>query len=218
MSYLLNIDTFSETACLSISKNGSLVNHTKDTSRNHAMSLHLEIDKLLKESAISINDLSAIAVIEGPGSYTGLRVGMATAKGLAFSLNIPLITINSLFLIAQASEKKQHKIAYCPMIDARRMEVFTALYDENFNTILPPCNMILNENSFQEYHETMIMFSGNGCLKIAEIYKGRAFFNFSPDLTVRFCNMSFVKFLKNQFSDLIYTEPLYIKPFYNTKS
>ena len=218
MSYILNIDTSSEKTFICLSKNGDLLNKVIDKSQNHSLSIHRSIDNLLINSGISINMLDAIAVAEGPGSYTGLRVGMATAKGLAYSLKIPLITINSLLLLAMASKKKEENLLYSPMIDARRMEVFTALYDDSFNIIIPPTNMILNENYLSQYKNNRLVFSGSGSIKIAEFYSGEAFFDYYPELYDKFCYMSFQKFLQAQFSDLTYTEPLYIKPFYHSKS
>ena len=217
MSYLLNIDTSSDKTYVSISKNGTLLKKVIDYSKNNTLSIHRSIDDLLKETHIPIRTLAAIAVAEGPGSYTGLRVGMSTAKGLAYSLNIPLITINSLLLLAIASERKEENLLYCPMIDARRMEVFTALYNNSFDIIIPPVNMVLDENSLSQYSDTRIVFSGKGSIKIAELYTGMAFFNYDPELHYKFCNMSYQKYYKGEFSDLIYTEPLYIKPFYNPK-
>lgn len=217
MSYLLNIDTCSEAAAICISRNGRLLHSALSNTRNHASFIHPAINNLLLETEISYSDLAAISVTEGPGSYTGLRIGMASAKGLAFALNIPLVAVNSLLLIAMASKTGEKKVLYCPMIEARRMEVFMALYDENFNTLITPTNMILNENSLSEYLDHRIVFCGSGCIKFAEMFNGSAFFSYNSETMSHFCDISFNKFIAGEIIDLIKKEPLYIKPFYDQK-
>ena len=217
MSYLLNIDTCSETAVICISNNGNPVNKAISNIRNHATFIHSAISNLMKESEISFGDLDAIAVTEGPGSYTGLRIGMASAKGLAFALDIPLITVNTLLLMAMSSRINEKHVLYCPMIDARRMEVFTALYDDQFNLIIDPTNLILDNNSLDIYKNQKIVFSGSGSFKIVETFKELAYFNYYPDTVTQLCRISFNKLVNGELANIIYTEPLYIKPFYDQK-
>ena len=151
MAYLLNIHSATETAIINLMAGqeilSTLCNHE---TKQHAFFLHTAIKELLREQGIGIKNLNAIGVSSGPGSYTGIRVGLATAKGLCYALNIPLITYNSLELMAlSARNNAKDEIAfYCPMIDARRMEVYTAIYNFNMEEIESPSAQILTENFF----------------------------------------------------------------------
>ena len=175
MSIILNIDTAQETAFVCISENGKpkfvAENHSQ---KDHASFLHPAINELLNKAAISITELDAIAVTKGPGSYTGLRVGMSAAKGLAYTLQKPLITISTLELMAHdmltiIGDKES---LICPMIDARRMEVFTALYNSSLKEIYSPSAMILDESSFDDsLMSHNIFFTGSGSVKFQQICK-----------------------------------------------
>src|ERR1700761_8249865 len=137
MSLILNIDTATETAHLSIAKNGTVLQQLfNEDQKGHAAFLQPAIKKILAEQSLLINEIDAIAVTEGPGSYTGLRIGMASAKGLSYALRKPLITVNTLEAMARSAVDvlarnpiDSKEILLCPMIDARRMEVFTAIYN-----------------------------------------------------------------------------------------
>ena len=162
MSLILNIDTAVQTSSICLSENDeTLAVKINPSQKDSAAWLHVAIKELLHEKNLFLQQLEAIAVSEGPGSYTGLRVGMATAKGLCYALNKPLITINTLQMMAFAAPK-QHQGLLCPMIDARRMEVFTAIFDQNLNFILPPANLVLSETSFNDFlQKNKILFFGN---------------------------------------------------------
>ncbi len=185
--------------------------------KQHASFLQPAIKELLNESTISINDLSAIAVTNGPGSYTGLRVSMATAKGLCYALNIPLITLGTLDVMASAAKEQLSSTNYlCPLIDARRMEVFTALYNSELTTLLPPQAMILTENSFAEMlAEKKIIFFGNGAAKWQQLCTiENAVFE-----TIQWDAASMIllaqnAFAKKEFSSLAYATPFYLKEFH----
>ena len=145
MSVILNLDTASDIAHISLSKSGEILDSiTNNDQKEHGSFLQPSIQKLLKNNSTAIASLDAIAVSVGPGSYTGLRVGMASAKGICFALQKPLIAINSLEIIACAAVlENSHKYdlsntLICPMIDARRMEVFTALYNQKLEKYLNP--------------------------------------------------------------------------------
>ena len=177
MALLLNIDTATEVAAISISENetviGSAINIDQ---KDHASFLHPAIKDLLHKAHLSIYKLDAIAVTAGPGSYTGLRVGMASTKGLCYALNIPLITVSTLEVMALSSIKQMHdpSALYCPMIDARRMEVFTAVYDHHLKEIINPCSMILDSEVFKDILEkNKIYFSGSGAEKLKDILKNK---------------------------------------------
>ncbi|MFN2439547.1 MAG: tRNA (adenosine(37)-N6)-threonylcarbamoyltransferase complex dimerization subunit type 1 TsaB, partial [Chitinophagaceae bacterium] len=160
----------SASVCLSFKEeiNGFVSNHLQNDS---ASWIQTGIKQLMQKTGIQLQQLSAVSVSAGPGSYTGLRIGMATAKGLCYALKIPLITINTLKMMVTAAENEEADL-FCPMIDARRMEVFTAIYNKNFDEIIAPHNLILTENSFGEVLKTkQILFFGNGSNKLQAINK-----------------------------------------------
>ncbi len=229
MALILNIDTATEIAFISISDNDKIfqfaINYNQ---QDHASFLQPAIKKLLLKLDLSINKLNAIAVTAGPGSYTGLRVGMASAKGLCYALNIPLITINTLEVMALSAmnQIKKNAALYCPMIDARRMEVFTAIYDHDLNEILKPCSLILDKNSFAELLKTnTIYFSGDGAAKMKDLLQNdnAVFLNTetSPDAMAK---LSYKNFINKSFADVSFSSPFYLKEFHtilpssNTKS
>ncbi|HKP33036.1 MAG TPA: tRNA (adenosine(37)-N6)-threonylcarbamoyltransferase complex dimerization subunit type 1 TsaB [Chitinophagaceae bacterium] len=220
MALILHIDTSMQIASIALSSDEKLLRVVKNENmKDHAAWIHHAIESILKECDKKLSDLKAIAVVEGPGSYTGLRVGMATAKGLCFSLGIPLITESSLRLMAFASISKNaisdSNTLLVPMIDARRMEVFTAIYDFNLNEISAPSAVILEPSSFGELAKThkLILF-GNGSSKFREIAaKPFDFIDSSHDAS-DLAPLAFQKFKDEQFADLAYSEPAYLKEFY----
>lgn len=215
MPFLLHIDTALEKASIMLSRNGQRIAIAENSSqKDHASWLHPSILDLLKNNEFSLDDLDAIAVTIGPGSYTGLRVGLATAKGLCFALNKPLIAINTLDLMASGAVSVQTELI-CPMIDARRMEVYTAIYDKDLQYLLKPTSIILDPSSFEKKLAAhTISFFGNGSGKFSSICKN---YNASfPDITTNMDNMITMaeKSMENNvFADLQTIEPLYIKNF-----
>ena len=216
MAIILNIETAVETASVCLAKNGEVLAekihpHPRDT----ASWIQPAILEILKENNLSTALLNAVAVSAGPGSYTGLRVGMATAKGLCFALKIPLITLNTLKIIATAYPNPEGLL--CPMIDARRMEVFTALFDKALNEIMKPSNMILNDRSFAEMlEEQKIFFFGNGSLKFRDVinHKNAVFTDISHS-SADMRHLAQNAFDKGVFADLAYSEPNYGKEFFS---
>jgi len=222
MSQILCIDTSMENAGICLSENGSVINRKYNTvQQDHATWIHTAIKDLLEESSKNINELSAIAVTEGPGSYTGLRVGMATAKGLCYSLHIPLITENTLKLIAYAVKKNLKgvyplPVLLCPMIDARRMEVFTVVYNTNLVGVVEPAAIVLDQHSFHEQlNNNIIVFCGNGSAKWQYIcnHPNAEFSNVHYDIT-DLAILAEKKYDNHNFSQLAYTEPAYLKNVY----
>jgi tRNA threonylcarbamoyladenosine biosynthesis protein TsaB len=218
MSYILNIDTALETASVCISKDGLLVHFAEnEKQRDHAAWLQPGIQKLLAEIGIGLEHLQAIAVSNGPGSYTGLRIGLSSAKGLCYALNIPLIAINTLDMMAAAAINEEADL-FCPMIDARRMEVYTAVYDKLSARVVEPQAMILNEKSFIDILETnTILFfgNGNGKFKPVAASKNAVFKDIKTD------SKSLIKISDNRyrikdFDSVAYTQPLYIKEFHSS--
>jgi tRNA threonylcarbamoyladenosine biosynthesis protein TsaB len=231
LALLLYIDTSSEIANVYLAENDTLlfVEENKEQ-KNHASFIQPAIQKIIKQANISLLSIQAIVVVNGPGSYTGLRVGLSTAKGLCYALNKPLILLNTLDIMALELQLNQHQllpiqanslpVLFCPMIDARRMEVFTALYDEQLNYLIEPSALILNENCFeQELNQKIIIFCGSGSIKFKQLisHSNAVFTNnhYKPITIIEAGNQ---KFMQSNFSDLAYCEPFYIKDFYTTAS
>ncbi len=219
MSLILNIDTATENAIVSICNDAKVLQSAvNDNQKDHASFLQPAIKKLLIDAKVEINRVNAVAVSYGPGSYTGLRVGMASAKGLCFALKIPLLTISTLEIIALSSinQFKDAAALYCPMIDARRMEIFTAVYDHHLTEILKPCSIIIDEESFKNFlEENKIVFSGSGAFKFKNICNNpNATFINEEISAAAMPQLSYKKFLLNDFSDLAYSSPFYLKEFY----
>lgn len=215
MSIILNIDTAVQTASVCLSENEKIIGlKVNPSQKDHAAWLHVAIKKLLQEKDIDLHQLTAVAISAGPGSYTGLRVGMAAAKGLCYALQIPLISINTLQMMAVAAESATHFI--CPMIDARRMEVFTALFDENLNELMPATNSIVTENFFSNILEKqIIVFCGNGSSKFQAITNHpNAVFKQVNATAQHMTGLSYKKLISTSFSNLAYSVPAYSKDFY----
>jgi tRNA threonylcarbamoyladenosine biosynthesis protein TsaB len=228
MPLLLNIDTATDYAGICLSKDGIVIGIAEhQEQKNHAAFLQPAIQKLLVQTGISLTELDAVSVTGGPGSYTGIRVGMASAKGLCFALNKPLIVINTLALIAKAAldewmEKhpiNEVEVLLYPMIDARRMEVFTTIYNQRLLEMLPTKALIIDKLSFSSLSTTdQIVFCGNGCQKIAlEDRKPNWHFSTTQHSVNQMVALSELAFSDQQFVDLAYTEPLYVKEFYDPK-
>jgi len=217
VSLILNIDTATEISSVCLAENDKPLSiYINPTQKDSASWLHSAINELIKKENRHLKELSAVAVTKGPGSYTGLRVGMATAKGLCFSLRKPLITVNTLYLMAFAA-KKMYTQLLCPMIDARRMEVFAAVFDYDLNPKLGPTNLILSEHSFKYFLDQQnIVFFGNGSIKFQSIMKHphALFANIEVNAS-SMSPLSFQMMLSKDFADLAYTQPFYGKDFHS---
>ncbi len=218
MALILNIDTSTGAASICLAKDGEMLQLAENPEqKDHASWLHPAIEKMLRETGHGLSDLQAVAVVSGPGSYTGLRVGMAAAKGFCYALNIPLITEDKLKLMAFAA-KEQHSglDLLCPMIDARRLEVFTAVYQNDLSVLLPSTAMIIDENSFSEYLSAhRVSFFGDGSDKCKPIISSpNAAFVDVKDHAGYLGILSFLRYLHHEFTVLAYSEPAYTKEFY----
>jgi tRNA threonylcarbamoyladenosine biosynthesis protein TsaB len=184
--------------------------------KDHAAWLQPAISGLLKQQDLSLHDLDAIAVSAGPGSYTGLRVGMATVKGLCYPLNKPLILISTLQMMA-AGAADHSSALLCPMIDARRMEVFTAVYTQSLAQIIAPHNCILTNETFANLLSTdEIVFFGNGSSKFEPLVSNsNAIFKQIETTAEQMAQLSYNSFKNEQFANLAYCEPFYGKEFYS---
>jgi tRNA threonylcarbamoyladenosine biosynthesis protein TsaB len=221
MAIILNIDTATETAIISISEKDIVIEYViNNNQKDHASFLQPAIKTLLQKINLPINKLNAVSVTAGPGSYTGLRVGMASAKGLCFALQIPMICISTLEVIAESGRKHVNGASawFCPMIDARRMEVFTAVYNGDMEEIMKPCAMVLDEGSFKDMLQSnKIYFSGSGILKLKEIINNKnAFFINTATSPYAMGNLSYKNYIKNNFANIYSSSPIYLKEFYST--
>ena len=198
---------------------------SNETQLDHAAWIHEAIQDLFIETNCELQQLAAIAVTSGPGSYTGLRVGMATAKGLCYALNKPLITETTIMLTAARLKKTfdasacSLPVLICPMIDARRMEVFTMLYNWSLQPVLAPQSLILNDKSFEDQLEANnVVFCGNGMPKWKSScsHPHAVFSNNLHDIS-DLAEIALDKLKSSRFSELAYTEPDYFKNFYTGK-
>jgi len=221
MTRILCIETSSEFCSVSLVEDNRMIGSRKITiEKSHSEHILLLIDTLLKEKKILINQLTAVAVSKGPGSYTGLRIGVSTAKGLCYSLDIPLLSLNSLDLMAIQVKKKHlvnKKVLLCPMLDARRMEVYTKVMDYGLKNIQKTCCKVLDNNSFASLLDNnKVYFFGNGSQKFKKILKSKnALFidNIFPNAS-SFTDLVYKKYLNKDFEDLINFEPSYLKDYY----
>lgn len=220
--YLLCIDASVQTASVALSNEDGLLGiKICEQQREHAAFIQPAIQDLLKEQTIQPSNITAVAVTSGPGSYTGLRVAMASAKGLCYAIQIPLITINTLELISVAAlqqTKIDNNDLLCPLIDARRMEVFTAVYTSSLQIVAVPQAMILNEDSFQEFlSSSCIHFFGNGAEKWKSIcsHMNAKFANVNWNAS-HMTKKAWDLYQTEQFASLAYATPFYGKDFYST--
>ena len=217
VSHILHIDTAVQSASICISDNDSILYSAINPSqKDHASWLHQQIRNGLSEKNLSLDQIKAVAVSAGPGSYTGLRVGMATAKGLCYALKIPLVLVNTLQLMANAAKEHAVKLL-CPMIDARRMEVFTAIFDHSMNEVEPYKNLILDQDSFKPLlEENEILFFGNGSTKFQSLTRHpNAVFATIQAHAEHMPELVYPRLLKHDFADLAYAEPFYGKDFHS---
>jgi len=217
MGLLLNIDTASEKAHVSIAREGLILQTLwSDSQKEHASFLQTAILELTQTTGIKLPGIDAVAVTAGPGSYTGLRVGLSSAKGLCYALKKPLITISTLEVLAGSAIELfpvNNDPLLCPMIDARRMEVFTAIYDRQLKKQLEPCAMVLDEHSLEkELQVNRIFFFGSGANKWRSICKHQnATFESVSMLPETMSKLSDNLYFQKQFTELAYSEPLYLK-------
>lgn len=218
--YILNLETSTKNCSVSISKNGKIIalKEIAEVNFSHAENLPKFIEETLKESSLKLKDLSAVAIGKGPGSFTGLRIGVSSAKGFCFGLDIPLISIPTLAILAYAS--KSTKGFIIPMLDARRLEVFSCVFDVNYKLVSPTNNELLDENPFNEYLEKdKVIFIGDAVQKTKEIitHKNADFIEAFPSAK-EMAKLSFEKFIKQDFENVAYFEPFYLKDFKVTVS
>lgn len=217
MAILLNIDTALDVASICLSDNErSLALAVNENQKDHAAWLHPAIRNILDSQALHLGDLSAVAISIGPGSYTGLRIGLSAAKGLCYALNIPLIAVGTLEMVAHAARQTDTDFI-CPLIDARRMEVYAAVYNKSLQEIVQPSAIILDKNSFSNLLlHSRIAFCGNGYKKLQTILcHDNAIFIDSHATAADLAPSAFRNWENKSFADVAYIEPFYIKEFFS---
>ena len=217
MAKILCLETATTNCSVAISEKGQLVAIKEHNEKNytHSEQLHVFIENVLKEASYVFSDLDAIAVSKGPGSYTGLRIGVSAAKGLCFSLDIPLISIPTLEILASQIETQQDEVIV-PLIDARRMEVYSAVYDENHHEIRKTKAEVIDENSFGEFSsKSKIHLVGNGAEKCQGVinFPNLEFHTTNFPSARQMANLAFEKYEVGNFEDVAYFEPYYLKDF-----
>jgi len=217
MATIINLETATTNCSVSIYKDGELLAIKEHDTPNysHSEQLHVFIEYVLKDANIALSNFDAIAVSKGPGSYTGLRIGVSAAKGLCFSLDIPLISIATLESMAHQVESDNYDFTI-PVLDARRMEVYSSVFDKNLLEVRETRAEIVDENSFQDYVERgKVLLIGSGAEKCKSILTHK---NFSYDNSLvpssrEMGALSHQKFKKKEFEDVAYFEPFYLKDF-----
>jgi len=217
MAIILAIETTTKNCSVALFDNGILLQIKEQNSADysHAEQLTLFIKEVVRESNITLKEVNAIALSMGPGSYTGLRIGTSTAKGLCYTLDIPLISISTLKAMALGISEAQQFELLCPMIDAKRMEVFAAIYDNNNQEVREVRADIVDKETYAEYFNKSVLFFGDGAIKCKEIINNtnakfmEDIYPSAKDLGV----LSYLKFVNKDFEDVAYFEPYYLKDF-----
>lgn len=218
MIYILSIETATRNCSVALSQNGKTIacKEISDAGYSHAEKLHVFIAGILKENNIRFQDLSAIAVSQGPGSYTGLRIGVSAAKGLCYSLNIPLIAIDTLETLAKRLTVEKGLII--PMLDARRMECYTAIFNADYEKVRAVASEIIDEHSFSAIQDTIHLI-GDGASKCKNVLTDGKFVFHDAIEFPSASDMSAMAYEKHQISDTVdvaYFEPFYLKDFMMT--
>jgi tRNA threonylcarbamoyladenosine biosynthesis protein TsaB len=229
MAVLLCIETATDVCSVALFRDGALIGIRESSERNvHSAMLTSFIEEVVKSAGIAFAGLDAIAVSMGPGSYTGLRIGVASAKGLCYALGKPLIAVPTLQAMAAGMTPPLHPspvgggagggvVLICPMIDARRMEVYSAVYDQNGIEIRETRAEIVDEYSFRDYlADGKIIFGGDGAAKCKPLFEHHLNAVFMDDFRVsasHMINLAAERFNRKEFENLAYFEPFYLKDF-----
>ena len=216
MAIILNIETATKNCSVCLAENGEVIaiRELNDGNYSHAEKLHPFIQELLKEVNIDSTAISAVAVSKGPGSYTGLRIGVSAAKGICFAIDKPLISIETLNSLAYAIAVEEGLIV--PMLDARRMEVYSAVYNSKHEEVRKIQAQIIDENSFkEELSNGKVYFLGDGAAKCKEIlqHDNAIFIEDKFPSAKEMAILSYDKYKKNDIEDVAYFEPFYLKDF-----
>ena len=220
MNYILNIETATKNCSVALAKEGQTIicKEIAEEGYSHAERLHVFIEEIIQEAGITFQDVKAIAVSQGPGSYTGLRIGVSAAKGLCYALNIPLIAVDTLQVLASQATVSEGLII--PMLDARRMEVYSAIFNAKFEKQREIQAEVITENSFEFIADT-VYFVGD-CADKCQSVLVKSNFVFLEEVKYPSAKemsvLSFSKFKNSDFEDVAYLEPYYLKDFMITTS
>lgn len=221
MSIILHIETATKNCSVALSKSGVLLALKEFYSENfsHSEQLHGFIQDVLKEAGMEMSFLNAVAVSKGPGSYTGLRIGVAAAKGICFALDLPLIGVNSLQILSQKYTETKPALLF-PMFDARRMEVYVMVLDHKKECVKPTFAEIISAESFNEFSKDIPwVFMGEGAEKCKEVFQGVPI-EYRTDICYpsakEMIPLAWGAFQSKNFEDVAYFEPFYLKDFYTT--
>jgi tRNA threonylcarbamoyladenosine biosynthesis protein TsaB len=222
MAIIVSLETSGDTCSVALHAKGKLLtSQIIQEPQAHASNLALLVSRVLRDSKINTHHIQAVAITSGPGSYTGLRIGTSTAKGLCYSLNVPLIAVNTLQLLVYQGVKLRKQSLLCPMLDARRMEVYCTVADAQGNILLPMQAKVIDESSFHDLLEAnQIIFYGSGAPKCKQaiIHNNTHFLeNVVPSVS-HLGELAFHKFQRKEFEDLVHFEPVYLKEFRISKS
>lgn len=214
-TYILHLETSTKVCSVALSNNGQLIalNEMCEAGFAHGENLTLLIESVLAEANVPLQSLAAVSVSSGPGSYTGLRIGVSTAKGICYALQIPLIAVDSLHAIQQLAQQKYPNQRIAPMIDARRMEVFCAIYEPDSSLVKPIEANIIDENALDSFEP--FVACGDGAEKLREIWSHRPITIASEIVSSAAGQVAiaFQKLEQNKVEDVAYFEPFYLKDF-----
>ncbi len=218
LNTILCLETASTNCSVAIGRDGKILALKEDYGKNfsHAERLHIFIDEILQENNLKFSDLDAIAISEGPGSYTGLRIGVSAAKGLCYSLELPMVAVPTLESLASQVKVGGDGEVVIPMMDARRMEVYTAVFNAGSNQIEPVSAKILDENSYASYLEKgKVYFIGSGVEKFEKIcnHPNAIFIREKLPSAREMVQIATIKYKKSDLEDVAYFVPYYLKDF-----
>lgn len=215
MATILHLETATKVCSVALSREGACValKEIEEEGYSHGENLTLFIQSVLNEAGITMKELDAVSLVSGPGSYTGLRIGAATAKGICYAMSIPLLAIDALTSLCELAREKHPNKNLCALIDARRMEVFGLIQGTDAQILKEISADILDEKSYAEF--SPFVYFGDGAAKLEEIWSGR---NREADLTIKSSakgqiRLAHEKFSQQDFVDVAYWEPFYLKDF-----
>jgi tRNA threonylcarbamoyladenosine biosynthesis protein TsaB len=224
MALILGIETATSICSVALVKEGKiLATLESEGSKEHSAALTGYIAEVFSDAGVTFNQMDAIAVSIGPGSYTGLRIGVSSAKGLCYALDKPFIAVDTLKSMAwlalqklRQQKKTLDNVLFCPMLDARRMEIYTAMYDQNLTVVETVNAHIVTEDSFKSFENNEIIYFGDGAAKCTSLFESKSNYTYLDAISlsaVSVCMLAETEFEKGNFADLAYCEPFYLKDF-----
>lgn len=218
---ILNIETATNVCSVALTKGSSVLSCLESKEKNaHSKMLAILIDKLFQNTYYTIDELDAVAVSKGPGSYTGLRIGVSSAKGIAYAKDIPLIGVDTLQILALSANQRHPNCMYLPMIDARRMEVYTSIYNSEMKCVKNISADIIDGDIYTDYSSEKIILVGDGAKKSKQVLTNDRYV-LDEEIYLRAKDMALLsseKYNNKEFEDVAYFEPYYLKEFVAIKS